>query len=383
MGGGDSCFKTTATQLLALDDEEMIGDEKKVTSVDPVVHVRNFSEADTQNLVKFLTEYSQWWSEFSESAQTESYFRWKYLRNPFGNSYLGVACDEAEHILGFEGLARWKFLLNENEISCVRGTDLLVHPDHRGRGVASALVSYLNGEAQRAGMQLRFSPLNTSIESRVLKKIGLQQVRNCCVGHVRVRNYVPVLRALLKSKLPKTTPEHPKVRYFEKVPLMPVQSLISHDGFADLLKRDRQRYSRHRLTTRRTIEYVNWRYAEHPTITYHAAAVEENNSLTTAAIFLPVYDRGMKMIELHELFIDREESVLTLLQDLLRNTDADCVTGAWSPGSARHLILRRLGFRPTFGRVHLMVKILNPGMTETVFRPEGWDIAANEVSTWD
>jgi len=361
----------------------MIGAGKKATTEGPPVQVRSFLEADTQNLVKFLTEYSRWWSEFSESTQAEAYFRWKYLRNPFGDSYLGVACDEAGNILGFEGLVPWKLLLDESEVPCVRGTDMLVHPDHRGRGIASALVSYLDGEAERSGIQIRFSPLNTSIESHVFKKIGLRQVRNCCVGYARVRNYVPVLTSFIRSKFPKTTPEYPMGEHFIKAPSRPVQSLVSHPGFAHLLERDRQHYDPHRLTTPRTLAYVNWRYTEHPTLTYHTAAVEEGNSLAAAAIFLPVYVRGMKLVELRELFIDREDTVLALLKDLLKTTDADCINWAWSPGSRRHLILRRLGFKRTFGRIHLMAKMVNPGNTESLFRPEGWDVAANEVSTFD
>ena len=340
------------------------------------MQVRNFSEADAQNLVKFVTECFGWWG--LESAKAEAYFRWKYFRNPFGNSFLGLVCDEAEQILGFEGLVRWKLLFDENEISCVIGTDMLTHPNYRGRGVMSALVSYLNGEAQRAGIQLRLSPLHFPIESHMLQKIGLRQVRNCVVNHVQVHNYVPVLMSLLKSRLPKSTSRRLVDDDFIKE-AMSVQTLLSHDGFANLLKRDRQRCSRDRLTTPRSMEYVKWRYCENPAATYYAAAVEQGYSLAAAAVFRPICYRGIKIIQLRELFVDRDDAVSTLLEELVRATDADCIHGVWSTGSEKDQILRRLGFVPTFGRTHLLVKILNPGMMGTPFRPGGWDFNTSDV----
>jgi hypothetical protein len=87
------------------------------------------------------------------------------------------------------------------------------------------------------------------------------------------------------------------------------------------------------------------------------------------------------MIELRELFVDRDEAVLTLLEELPRTTGADCVMGAWTPGSAKHRILRRLGFRP-FRRLHFLAKILNTGMTGTPFEPGSWDVTSSEIDEW-
>ena len=342
------------------------------------MHVRNFSEADTQNLIEFVTGYSPFWG--LKSAQAETYFRWLYCRNPFGTSHLGLAFDENGQLIGFEGLVRWKLLFGENEISCVKGENMLTHPAHRGRGIASALASYLNTEAQRSGIQLRLSPIHNPTESRVLQKAGLRQVRDCVVYHAKVYNYVPVLMGRLKSKLRKTTPAHPVDKDFIKDPLMSVQTLVSQDGFSNLLKQDRQQYDQHRLTTPRKIEYVNWRYGEHPTITYYTTAVKEGNSLTAAAIFRPrLGPQGFKIIELRELFVDRDEAILTLLEKLLRTTRAAYVEGGWSPSSTKHQILRSLGFKPTADRIHLLVKILNPGMMGTPFQPGGWNINASEI----
>ena len=87
------------------------------------------------------------------------------------------------------------------------------------------------------------------------------------------------------------------------------------------------------------------------------------------------------MIDLRELFIDSDKAAVTLLDELARTTDADCIHGAWSTGSGRLKILRRLGFVPTFGRTHLLVKILNPALMGTPFRPGGWDVS--EVVSWN
>ena len=84
------------------------------------------------------------------------------------------------------------------------------------------------------------------------------------------------------------------------------------------------------------------------------------------------------MIELRELFVTHDSAVSTLLDQVLDTTDADCISGEWSPGTAKHAILTKLGFRRSFGRIHLALKILKPETLSTIFQPDGWDVTSSE-----
>lgn len=91
----------------------------------------NIDIPDAVNLIKkgLDTEY------------TETFFRWKHLENPFGESYGLVAIDQGK-IVGLRMFMFWKFInKKQNKIhTSIRPVDTVVDNNYRGKGLFKQLT---------------------------------------------------------------------------------------------------------------------------------------------------------------------------------------------------------------------------------------------------
>ncbi len=84
-------------------------------------------------------EVFEGWPRQLPGTDPAAFFRWKHLESPFGPSVMVVA--EADGaVIGFEALIRWPVSSGGRTVVGARGVDIAVHPAHRGRGVAGALI---------------------------------------------------------------------------------------------------------------------------------------------------------------------------------------------------------------------------------------------------
>ena len=98
--------------------------------------IRRMVDADRPSVLDLLGT-SLGWADDERSSQL---FAWKHVDNPFGPSPGWVAVADGE-IVGVRLFMRWRFRRGTTTVSAVRAVDTATHPDHRGRGLFTALTS--------------------------------------------------------------------------------------------------------------------------------------------------------------------------------------------------------------------------------------------------
>lgn len=138
------------------------------------------------------------WPRQLPGADPAAFFRWKHLESPFGPSVMVVA--EADGaVIGFEALIRWPVTSGGRTVVGARGVDIAVHPAHRGRGVAGALIRAATASIAD-GYAFAFSNPN-GMSDPMLVKLGRRPVGPFEVL-VRPRRPLRVLRAARRPATP-------------------------------------------------------------------------------------------------------------------------------------------------------------------------------------
>ncbi|GAB3820162.1 GNAT family N-acetyltransferase [Pontibacter rugosus] len=81
-------------------------------------------------------------------APVESFWRWKHIDNPFGNSPVLLAFDK-DKLIGLRAFMRWRWELNDKFAPAFRAVDTATHPDYRGKGIFSKLTKALIHELKQ------------------------------------------------------------------------------------------------------------------------------------------------------------------------------------------------------------------------------------------
>jgi GNAT superfamily N-acetyltransferase len=161
----------------------------------------------------------------------EALFRWKHVDNPFGCSPLWVAVD-AGRVVALRAFLRWEFVRAGEVVRAVRAVDTVTHPDYRGRGLFRRLTLEALDALRDDGVAFVFNTPNDQSRPGYLS-MGWRVVGRLPMS-VRVRSVARMAR------VPAATWSEPTGGTAVVVDVAPVRS--------------------GRLTTRRTAEYLAWRY---------------------------------------------------------------------------------------------------------------------------
>jgi GNAT superfamily N-acetyltransferase len=260
------------------------------------------------------------------------YFDWKHLQNPFGRSPAWVALDD-HRIVGFRTFLRWEFEHPERSVQrAVRAVDTATHPDYQGRGIFR-LLTRAGIEAMSAeGVQFVFNTPNDQSRPGYLK-MGWKLVGR---PHTSVRVRSPrALRRMLASRVAAGHSPLPATAG------APAAELLSDPRLGDLLGRLAPPSG---MRTRRTREYLEWRYGYAP-LGYRAIAAGRDPAEGIAVFRLRQRGRAAEAA-LCEVLVpkDAASTARHLSRAVARSTGADYVVrlGRASP-AAGFLPLPRQG----------------------------------------
>ena len=193
--------------------------------------VRTADKNDIQAIVSLLK------LSLGESTIPKSYdyWCWKHLENPFGQSLVIVAEDNKE-IVGVRAFMRWSFSCKNEIYSALRAVDTATHPKHQGKGIFKKLTLALLEEAKSKGFHFIYNTPNNLSRPGYLK-MGWKEF-----GRIGI-NIAPA--NLLSQK--ESSPSRSKL-------------FLTDNSF-------------NRINTNYSIEYINWRYHDIPTIKYYSTTV--------------------------------------------------------------------------------------------------------------
>lgn len=164
-----------------------------VTSVRSEVSIRAVGPDDQDVILDLLATGLDWTRDERHGAL----FRWKHVDNPFGSSFGWIAEVDGEPA-GLRLLMRWDLMDAGTTIRAVRAVDTVTHPDHRGRGVFSALARHAVAHIAGESVDFVFNTPNDQSRPGYLK-LGWQEVDRVQAGvGLRPRR----LHRLPNSRLP-------------------------------------------------------------------------------------------------------------------------------------------------------------------------------------
>jgi predicted N-acetyltransferase YhbS len=356
---------------------------------------------DDDPAVLALLQASMGWVPDEQYAR---FFAWKHRESPFGPSPSWVAV-EGDEVVGFRTFMRWGFDHGGRPVEAVRAVDTATHPDHQGKGIFSLLTRHALDELADMGIGFVFNTPNERSRPGYLK-MGWQLVQKLPVA-ARPRSALALVR-LARARTPADKWSAPCRGGVDAL-----EALADDAAVADLLARTRgagpvdtaggpaapapgddpdgtaprgasgpdgpsgdappaaaRTAALPGLSTRRSAEYLRWRYG-FPPLRYRA--ITGPGGLADGLVVFRVRRRGAATeAALCEVLVPDDDTAATrhLLTEVLRSSGADHAVwlGAARPG---------LGFLPVPGQGPTLVW---RDVTEQVPPPPGdWHLTLGDI----
>ena len=315
----------------------------KVTMV-TVTNTRRLEDRDIEPVLELMRLSL---GESSLLARTPALFQWKHLDNPFGRS-IALVAEEDDRIVGLRTFMRWDLQIPDGGLlKCVRAVDTATHPDYQRRGIFRRLTEEGVEIASAEGIDLVFNTPNELSKPGYLK-MGWQEVGR--IGAM-VRPSLILLRPGPSSD--STTAEE----YLRE----PIQVLDPRHG-------DRPARG---ARTPRSADYLQWRFASHPTARYYLAEADG-----AAAILRPNRRNGRSELVLADTFGNPGKAIGAAVR-----AKRSAYLATWfSSGSPEKAAAIRHGFVPIPGYRALTLVMRPLGelpLDLTMMR--GWDLAVSDL----
>ncbi|MCW3028360.1 MAG: family N-acetyltransferase [Solirubrobacterales bacterium] len=321
------------------------------------LEVRGFEPDDEPAVLELLrTSFGEWPREMS-AADPSEFFRWKHAGCPFGPSTMYVA-DVAGAIVGFEARLPWRMEVGAEVLTASRGTDLAVHPAHRGLGLSLAL--------RRAAVfprEVAFTWSNPNTESLP----GSLRFGRTLVG--KVPRFVSFGGRPRATMLRAVGQEWPVAAPLEID--APTARQVLADGTSAAVHRPEPSP---RLATVRDLDYLRWRYAFEDYRAVRAKAVGRGDGI---AIFRARRWGRLWGFDVCELIVHGDDPLLArgLLRQVADTAPVDFIRCSFRSRStaARH------GFVQYPGRTVLMTTPLREGITPDPTRMSSWALTGGDL----
>ncbi|HEV7586048.1 MAG TPA: GNAT family N-acetyltransferase [Solirubrobacteraceae bacterium] len=319
--------------------------------------LRDFESEDEPAVLELLQiSFGEWPREMT-AADPAEFFRWKHLSCPFGHSTMYVA-ETGGRVVGFEARLPWRFTAGGDVLHASRGTDLAVHPSHRGKGISLALrraavfgpeVAFTWSNPNRESMpgSLRFGRKLVGAVPRFVRSGGrplataLRAVGQEWAAPAQLPIDAPPARDLLASGTPMPPPE---------------------------------RRPDARISTVRDPEYLRWRYAFED---YRAVRAQTRRGGEGVAIFRARRWGRLWGLDVCELIVEARDPRLTrsLLAKVRAAARADFVRCSFPSraAAARH------GFVQYPGRTALMTTPLRGSIHPDPTSMASWALTGGDL----
>jgi len=335
-------------------------------------------EADVLELLKLSL------GESPALRRTPDLWRWKHQNNPFGPSYVRVACDEAGLLVGMRAFMQWEFQVEGRRVRGVRAVDTATHPDYRRMGIFASLTRQVVEEAKTDGVDLIFNTPNRYSLPGYLK-LGWHLVA-AVQPVVKVLNYPRFVFGLARHglRLHPSLSDLGQTDFFRAEPT-PVATLLERKGPVEQLlirQGDAANQQPGGISTHRSWDYLRWRYADHPTIPYWAVFIEDGSGLLGCAIYRNNIRFGLREVVLCELLLGPTGQGVgrELLSRLRAAVNADYLIAHFPDGSAPHRLLKDWGFRVIARRgIDFAVRPLGSNLPRDPLRFNNWSLTLGDL----
>lgn len=282
-----------------------------MTGASATLDVRQATDDDLPDVLELLQASLGWVPDDAYAR----FFAWKHQQSPFGRSPAWVAIDPAAEgrIVGFRTFSRWQFDRGGDTVTAVRAVDTATHPDYQGRGIFSLLTRQALDELAAEKVGFVFNTPNDRSRPGYFK-MGWQLVERLPVA-ATPRSPLSLVR-LARARTPADKWSAPTDAG------VPVADVLADDAaVATLLGASRPDDGR--LRTRRTPDYLAWRYGFPP---LHYRAIVAPGGVEEGLVVFRLRRRGaaLEAAVCEQIVpVGDDRTAPRLVRRLLRDTGAD------------------------------------------------------------
>jgi GNAT superfamily N-acetyltransferase len=334
------------------------------------VVTRAYLPDDQAQMLELLAQTLPRWA--NATADPARLWRWKHLTSPFGPSSVRVAYDEEAGIVGTYAMMPWRLRRGHEIIRAARGADLVTHPSYRRRGIADALFSDLSAGMKRDGTSIAFHTPN-ALSVQLSPKHG-RRFLGLVGPSIHVRHFTRLLarRARLRVGLAAD-------RHVDSAHLTPIRTWLEHRNEVEDLVQQDSRVDRFR--TERTLDFLRWRYGDHPYQTYYAFTLEDGGAFLGAVIFRVVSGATANGLAIQEVLLRRRDPriAVALRKQLREVRNADFFSGSVSHDPLERAVLGSLDvFRLPRSGYLFTVGVFEPGYADAAKR-SAWALTLGDL----
>jgi len=308
------------------------------------------------------------------------FWEWKHRLHPAGGTVSFVAEDAKGEVIAHFGCLPWRMRVAGRELIACQGVDLMVHPDHRRRGLAYELVTTCRHQMIEKGWHYTFGFPGRA--SRLcLKKAGYT--------HLLTLPYLTLPSRSLAATAQAARSKRNRMFWFrsssstETQGTIRVREIHAFDDKVNLLSR--QLSGENKVVTVRDAEFLNWRFFRHPINRYTVLSAEDENELQGYCVV-----RGREIVDLQA--IDRPEVTSCLVAHSVRHIiqqGYDVAGSSFSSLSPDHILLKNLGFTDSrlkiksrgLRRRQPVLVLVSPSspFKETILDPRVWTLSLSDT----
>ncbi len=244
-----------------------------MTTASVDVQVRTFAADDRAEILDLLAASLRWVPD----ELFERFFTWKHDENPFGRSPAWVAV-MGDRIVGFRTFMRWEFEDAHGRVQrAVRAVDTATRPEAQGKGVFRTLTTTSLDHLRADGVDFVFNTPNSQSRPGYLR-MGWHDLGPLSL---RFRAWRPsTFLRMLSARVPAERWSLPAEAGDD------ARGVLADDRIAGLVA---ALPPPTRLRTRRTVEFLRWRYGFEP-LRYRA--ISASSDVAEGLIIFRVRRRG-------------------------------------------------------------------------------------------
>lgn len=238
------------------------------------------------------------------------FFDWLNIVNPNGRSDIFLASTENEKLTGIVIGLKCRFVISKHDLIASQAVETGIHPQHRKRGLFKQITENWTRSNASDGIDFSFVIPNEA-GLATWKKIGYDHLTNIplLVRPVRFSNYFDnsVIRKIVGifDVLWKADEQHDVKKLEAKF------DKKFEDIYLQITKRGN-------LIQKRSCDYLNWRYFDHPTRKYETYLVEKENKILGYIITrtTKIEDKDVGIIL--DFIVDQEQDYHNIGKQLLK-----------------------------------------------------------------
>lgn len=282
-----------------------------------------------------------------------SYYDWLYRQNPQGKPIIFLAKDEEKNdsVIGMEPIVPMKLIIDQNVITSYLSCNSIVHPDYRKKGIFSKLLSLILDKSLRNEISCVYSVPNERSFNAFIRG-GFTEIAK-----------LPLLVKPLRFSKYFDEPLRSIIRPFDSI--WKINNYSNIEPFTDRYNTDFDSLAnkvskRVSIIQKRDKEFLQWRYANHPTRKYQTFVLREDSVLKGYIITRETTIKEKTIGVIVDFMVDAEIKDQKKLKDLVNaalanfwKNDVSLAIATCRTGLLENKILHEAGF-------HTIPKFLKP-----------------------